>query len=114
MRRAAPRGLAAPKLLTMRIPCAMQRASTGAAVLEQRLVAVVRIDPPRQLRQRQGALGQALEDQERGPAGGDQRLDHRAGGVGAVAGEAGARSRCEGAASSARIGLASHDSRPRR
>jgi hypothetical protein len=29
MRRAAPRGLAAPKLLTMRIPWAMQRASTG-------------------------------------------------------------------------------------
>ena len=65
MCRAAARGLAAPKLLTMRMPCARQRASTGRSMrVEQRLVAGLGIGAAAQLGQRQRALGQGLEDQE--------------------------------------------------
>jgi len=39
------------------------------------------------LRQRDGALGQRLEDQHRRAAGVDQRIHHRRGGIGAVSGE---------------------------
>jgi hypothetical protein len=65
-------------------------------VIEERLVASVGIAPARQLGQRERALGERLEDQERRPAGGDERVDHRARGVGAVAGEAGGAADAKG------------------
>jgi hypothetical protein len=58
-------------------------------LVEQRLVAALGVAAAGELRQREGALGEAFEDEERRAAGGDQRVDHRARGVGAVAGEAG-------------------------
>ena len=80
-------------------------------LVEQRLVAVLGIDAARQLGQREGALGQALEDQERRPAGGDQRVDHRAGRVGAVAGEAGGAADAKGRGVRVGSGFHRRDSR---
>ncbi|CPI55145.1 Uncharacterised protein [Bordetella pertussis] len=63
-------------------------------VLEQRLVPRLGIGALAQLRKRQGAFGQGLENQEGSAVGGnaaqagDQRIDHRAGGVDTVAREA--------------------------
>jgi hypothetical protein len=57
-------------------------------VVQQRLVARVRLAAARQLGERQRALGQRLEDQHRRAAAGDQRLDHGRRRIGAVAREA--------------------------
>jgi NAD(P)-dependent dehydrogenase (short-subunit alcohol dehydrogenase family) len=56
---------------------------------EERLVARPGIDPPRQLRERQRALGERLEDQAGGRPGLDQRVDDRAGRIDAVVNNAG-------------------------
>ena len=55
---------------------------------QQRLVAGIGIVASRQLCERQGPLGERLENQEGRTAGGHQGVDHRAGGVGAIAREA--------------------------
>jgi hypothetical protein len=65
-------------------------------LVEQRLVAVVGVDAARQLGERERALGERLEDQERRAAGCDERIDHRPGGVGAIAGEAGGAADAKG------------------
>jgi hypothetical protein len=56
---------------------------------QQRLVAGARVVPARELRQREGSLGERLEDQHRRAAAGQQGVDHRASRVGAVARKAG-------------------------
>ncbi len=65
-------------------------------LVQQRLVALLRVVAPRQLGQRQGALGQSFEDQAGRGAAADQFIDHRAGGVGPVAGEAGGGTDAQG------------------
>jgi hypothetical protein len=58
-------------------------------VVEQRLVTGLGVVAARQLRECQRAFGQRLEDQHRRTTGRGQCIDHRAGGVGAVARETG-------------------------
>ncbi len=90
MWRAAASGLAAPKLLTMRMLCARQRASTGRSMSSSSgSKPAVRVGPAPQLRQRQRAFGQGFKNQESRPAARDERVHHRPGGVHAVAGKAG-------------------------
>ncbi|MNT08307.1 hypothetical protein D3C72_1430460 [compost metagenome] len=84
-------------------------------LVEQRLVAVLGIAAPRQLRQRQRAFGQRLENQRRRATGGNQRAHHGQGGIGAVAGEAGAGADQQGSSHgrSRKEGRRRSDSRPR-
>ena len=56
---------------------------------EQWLVTAVGVLPPRELREREGALGECLKDQERRPACRNERIHHSNRGIRAVAGEAG-------------------------
>ncbi len=65
-------------------------------LFKQRLIAGLGVGGARQLRQRERAFGQRFEDQHRRPAVREQRIDHRASGVGAVAGEAGGRTDPQG------------------
>ena len=62
---------------------------------EQWLVTAVGVFPPRELRERESALGERLEDQKRRPARRDERLDHADRRICAVAGEAGRASNPE-------------------
>ena len=65
-------------------------------VVEQRLVAALGVAAACQLGQRQGALGQRLENQHRRAAAGDQRIHHRQRRIGAVTGEAGRAADAQG------------------
>ena len=62
---------------------------------EQWLVTAVGVLPPRELREREGALGECLEDQERRSASRNERIDDANRRIGAVAGEAGRASDSE-------------------
>ena len=91
MCRAAARGLAAPKLLTMRMPCSEATRQHGAQHrVEQRLVAGFGVGAPAKLRQGQRAFGEGFKNEEGtlpGRALGkprDQRVNHRAGRIGPV------------------------------
>jgi len=96
---AAACGWAAPKLLTMPMPCCRQRQHRAQHGVQQRLVAAERVGPAAQLRQRQGALGQAFENEESGSVrlasgaqalqAGGQAIDDRTGGVYPVTRESG-------------------------
>jgi hypothetical protein len=79
--------------------------------VQQGLVAGLGVLPARQLRQRQRAFGQRLEDQHRGPLCGGQRRHHGRRGVGAVAGKAGGAADQQGVGGDARQVHAAH-SRP--
>ena len=64
MASAAASGLAAPRLLTRRMPLRLRIGSSDSIALGQpRIVPARRVPPPPQLRERDGALGQAFEYQ---------------------------------------------------
>ena len=90
MRRAAPTRVGGAEVADDAHAVLQAQAQHRAQQLvEQRLVAGLGVAAAGQLGQGQRAFGQRLEDQHGRAAAGDQRLHHRQGGIGAVAGKAG-------------------------